>query len=147
VRAKTTPLARRLARVDWDAVEARLRDRGHASIGPLLGAAECRRLIRLYDSPERFRSHVQMERHRFGAGDYRYFAEPLPEPVAALRGALYAALAPARSRRAKRSLPPGAKVCCSRTRRGLPGAGADTTGWRSVTASAGCAAATATPWV
>lgn len=88
----------RLERIDWDAVEARLRDRGSAPIGPLLDAADCRRLIRQYSEPERFRSHVQMERHRFGAGDYRYFAEPLPEPVAQLRERLYTALAPAARR-------------------------------------------------
>jgi hypothetical protein len=93
-----TPLGRRLARIDWCAAEARLRDRGHAAIGPLLEAGECRHLIRLYDEAGRFRSQVQMEHHRFGAGQYRYFAEPLPEPVASLREHLYAALAPAARR-------------------------------------------------
>ena len=36
----------------------------------------------------RFRSTIDMARHRFGEGEYRYFADPLPEPVAALRQAL-----------------------------------------------------------
>ncbi|MFN7974656.1 MAG: 2OG-Fe(II) oxygenase [Acidobacteriota bacterium] len=35
-----------------------------------------------------------MERHRFGIGDYRYFARPLPEIVERLRSALYERLAP-----------------------------------------------------
>ena len=34
-----------------------------------------------------------MARHRFGEGRYRYFAEPLPAPVAALRRSLYPPLA------------------------------------------------------
>ena len=34
-----------------------------------------------------------MARHRFGEGVYKYFAHPLPEPVAALRAHLYPPLA------------------------------------------------------
>jgi hypothetical protein len=34
-----------------------------------------------------------MARHGFGRGEYKYFAHPLPEPVAALRKALYPPLA------------------------------------------------------
>lgn len=40
-----------------------------------------------------FRSEVNMARHGFGRGVYRYFADPLPEPVAALRRELYSPLA------------------------------------------------------
>jgi len=93
-----TALDLRLERIDWTAAEAQLRDRGHAALGRLLDAAECDRLIGLYAEPEHFRSHVQMERHRFGSGEYRYFAEPLPAPVAQLRERLYTALAPAARR-------------------------------------------------
>ena len=35
-----------------------------------------------------------MERYRFGVGEYKYFAAPLPPLVAALREAFYARLAP-----------------------------------------------------
>lgn len=60
----------------------------------LLDAATCRALVRSFDERPRFRSHVDMERHRFGVGEYRYFAAPLPEPVATLRSAFYERLAP-----------------------------------------------------
>jgi len=39
-----------------------------------------------------------MARHRFGVGEYKYFAAPLPKPVAELRAALYARLAPLANR-------------------------------------------------
>ena len=39
-----------------------------------------------------------MARYRFGLGEYKYFAAPLPEPVAALRERLYPRLAPIANR-------------------------------------------------
>ena len=46
-----------------------------------------------YDSDRLFRSRIIMARHGFGRGEYKYFAYPLPQIVAALRDALYPALA------------------------------------------------------
>ena len=40
------------------------------------------------------RSTVDMSRHRFGAGEYRYFAEPFPHPLTGLKEALYPKLLP-----------------------------------------------------
>jgi hypothetical protein len=48
----------------------------------LLAAGECASLARLFDDDARFRSTVDMARHRFGEGRYRYFAAPLPPLVA-----------------------------------------------------------------
>lgn len=83
----------RIARYDWERAHAALDERGLALLPRLLTAAECRALRALYARDERFRSSVDMERHRFGRGAYRYFSRPLPEPVQALRRALYPALA------------------------------------------------------
>jgi hypothetical protein len=60
----------------------------------LLTRSECGVVAGLYDDVERFRATVNMERHRFGRGEYRYFAEPFPEPVWRLRQALYPRLLP-----------------------------------------------------
>ena len=53
-----------------------------------------RELAALYREPRRFRKRIVMEQHRFGAGEYQYFAYPLPPLVRALRTELYAGLAP-----------------------------------------------------
>ena len=42
----------------------------------------------------RFRSTIDMARHRFGDGRYRYFDHPLPGTIAELRGSFYRHLAP-----------------------------------------------------
>ena len=78
---------------DWPRSHAELDERGCATIAPLLSATECDRLTAAYDG-EGFRSRIVMARHGFGRGEYQYFAHPLPPLVAALRGRLYAGLAP-----------------------------------------------------
>ena len=79
--------------LDWLSAEKSLSARGYAVTAPLLTAEECADLISLYDDQKRFRSHVIMERYRFGVGDYKYFDNPLPQVVLSLRTAAYPHLA------------------------------------------------------
>jgi hypothetical protein len=92
--ASSPTLRTRIARRDWDAVARALDEHGHARLPGLLTPRECAEAIRLYAVRHRFRSFIDMGRHRFGEGDYRYFAAPLPKIVATLRKELYARLAP-----------------------------------------------------
>jgi uncharacterized protein len=62
---------------------------GCALTGPLLTPDEAARIAALYSDDSRFRSTVNMGRHRFGEGEYRYFAEPFPAAVTELKRALY----------------------------------------------------------
>jgi hypothetical protein len=80
--------------VDWAAIEAEVNEVGCALTDQLLSAADTTRLIRTYDHDDAFRSTVNMGRHRFGEGEYRYFSRPLPEPIEELRQALYPRLLP-----------------------------------------------------
>jgi hypothetical protein len=70
-----------------------LEGEGHALLPGLLGARDCRALVRSYDDRALFRSRIVMARHGFGRGEYSYFAYPLPEVVAGLRETLYPPLA------------------------------------------------------
>jgi hypothetical protein len=79
--------------LDWSDLRAQLDARGFAVTAPLLDEAECDELAGLFDGG-RFRSTVDMARHRFGEGRYRYFDHPLPEPIGALRTSFYRRLAP-----------------------------------------------------
>jgi hypothetical protein len=94
-RAAAAPgIAERVDRIDWGRAAAELDAQGHARVPELLGEDECRALVALWDEPARFRKRIDLAQHRFGdGGAYQYFAYPLPETVAALRGALYPPLA------------------------------------------------------
>jgi uncharacterized protein len=86
-------IEQRVAALDWAAAEESLCARGYAVTAALLTAEECAELVALYDDEKRFRSHIFMERFRFGVGDYKYFENPLPAVVASLRTAAYPHLA------------------------------------------------------
>ena len=75
--------------IDWAAVYASLDDIGIAPTGPILDRGECAALRDLYRQEGRFRSTIDMARHRFGEGEYRYFDRPLPPLVDELRHAFW----------------------------------------------------------
>jgi len=88
----------RVDALDAAALSRDLDERGWVRVPGLLTAAECEDTVALYDERALFRSHVVMQRHGFGSGEYRYFAYPLLPRVAALRGAGYRLLAPLANR-------------------------------------------------
>ncbi|KUJ67610.1 proline hydroxylase [Streptomyces albus subsp. albus] len=73
---------------------AELDTHGCAQTSRLLTPAQCREIAALYADVSRFRSTVDMARHRFGSGQYRYFDHPFPELVGELRAACYPRLLP-----------------------------------------------------
>jgi hypothetical protein len=86
-------IAKRVAALGWPAHAASLDHDGYSVLSSLLTRSECQELAGLYQEDTRFRSRVVMARHNFGRGEYKYFAYPLPRPVANLRTALYRPLA------------------------------------------------------
>jgi uncharacterized protein len=88
----------RVHRYDWEAAAGHLDLYGWLGLPQLLTADECAAIAALYADDARFRSRVVMARHGFGRGEYKYFAYPLPQGVAALRSALYEPLAPIANR-------------------------------------------------
>lgn len=80
--------------LDWEALGESLDERGYAVASePALSPEECAELVALYDDDRRFRSRIEMARYRFGEGEYKYFANPLPRVVSELRRTLYPPLA------------------------------------------------------
>jgi hypothetical protein len=92
---KTTPrfeseaAAARVAAIDWTQAASDLEAQGCAVLKGLLTPDECDAMAALYGEDKIFRSRVVMGRHGFGRGEYKYFAYPLPQPIAGLRPLLY----------------------------------------------------------
>jgi len=80
--------------LDWRGIERELGAYGCAVAPKLISPETCRELAGLYPDDARFRSRIVMGSHGFGRGEYKYFADPLPEPIQALRRGLYSRLAP-----------------------------------------------------
>ena len=84
--------------IDWPSAEDSLWKQGFTALGKVLTSSKCDELTALYPEEKHFRSRVNMERHRFGRGEYQYFAYPLPEAITRLRTDLYTAIAPIANR-------------------------------------------------
>jgi uncharacterized protein len=80
--------------VDWTSVAAEVDQHGGALLPQLVTIEEAAALRAMYDDDARFRSTVDMARYRFGAGQYRYFHHPYPEPIDRLKQQLYPRLLP-----------------------------------------------------
>jgi uncharacterized protein len=81
-------------RTDWASVAAEVDQHGGALLPRLVTTDEAAALRGMYDDDGRFRSTVDMARYRFGAGQYRYFQQPYPEPIERLKQQLYPRLLP-----------------------------------------------------
>src|SRR5438045_466801 len=88
-----TTLEERIDALDWTDVRRDLDENGFAVTDQVLKPRECRELADLFDG-DGFRSTIDMARHRFGDGRYRYFDHPLPALVQVARTTFYGHLAP-----------------------------------------------------
>lgn len=85
---------RKASELDWNQTSEELNAQGFAITEPLLTPIECKNLIESYSNDSLFRSRIQMEKYRFGAGEYKYFTYPLPDLVQSLRQEIYPHLVP-----------------------------------------------------
>jgi uncharacterized protein len=89
-----TSRTRRVDAADWASIADELDEHGCALLPQLLTPREAREIAALYPEDGRFRATVDMARHRFGRGEYRYFAMPVPALIDELKQALYPHLLP-----------------------------------------------------
>jgi hypothetical protein len=82
-----------ISALNWPSLINQLNETGYVSINGLLTQEECRELIDGYSQDHLYRNTIDMQRYRFGKGEYRYYNYPLPGLIAKLRRSLYPHLA------------------------------------------------------
>ena len=75
--------------VDWTRITKELNEQGFATIRSYWPAMTCKQMESLFQQESRYRSTIQMERYRFGRGQYKYFSYPLPEEIQRVREEFY----------------------------------------------------------
>lgn len=80
--------------LDRAELERALDAQGFAKLPQMLSPEQCGSLAAMYRDDERFRARIDMARFRFGVGEYKYFANPLPSLVDELRHDLYEQIVP-----------------------------------------------------
>lgn len=84
----------RLASKDWEAITEELHHNGFVIVHDVLSKEQCDDLIARYAASNTYRKTINMERYRFGFGEYKYFQYPLPPLITNLREAVYAKIVP-----------------------------------------------------
>jgi hypothetical protein len=79
--------------LDWIKITTDLKTAGYSKISNLLTADQCQQLQSHYDDDKLYRSTINMQRYRFGKGEYKYFSYPLPAVIQSLRETMYEPLA------------------------------------------------------
>jgi uncharacterized protein len=75
--------------LDWNSIYDSLNEKGYALIKEMLSKEECELLSGIYSAPNLYRNVINMQRYRFGKGEYKYFNYPLPALLQSMREELY----------------------------------------------------------
>jgi uncharacterized protein len=89
-----TSIERQIASLDWPEIIEQLLTNGYSQVESVLSDQQCDQLKDQYQDDFRYRKTVNMQRFRFGKGEYRYFNYPLPNYVQQLRETIYRYLVP-----------------------------------------------------
>lgn len=87
-----------LNNLSWDIIQEELHDKGFVIVKNVLNEKQCRQLIDAYDDNSLYRKTINMQRYRFGSGEYKYFKYPLPDLITQLREAIYPHIVPVANR-------------------------------------------------
>lgn len=78
-----------IQKLNWGSIYSSLDDIGYSKLPRLLSSEQCSDFISFYYEDHLFRNVINMERYRFGEGEYKYFDYPLPPIINSLRECLY----------------------------------------------------------
>jgi hypothetical protein len=87
-------IQQRIDLLNWDGITEDMNDNGYAAVPKVLTDNECDEFISQYNNEALYRKTINMERYRFGLGEYKYYQYPLPGLIQQLREGVYPKLAP-----------------------------------------------------
>lgn len=83
-----------IEQLDWNTISTQLNEHGYVLVKQVVKAEECDKLAKGYEQNNLYRKTINMERYRFGQGEYKYFNYPLPPIIEEIRHHVYPHLAP-----------------------------------------------------
>jgi len=83
----------RIDSLAWETIANDMNDKGYAHVSNILTGSECDELVSQYNDVDLYRKTINMERYRFGLGEYKYYQYPLPALIQELRQNVYPGLA------------------------------------------------------
>ncbi|MDB5140238.1 MAG: Prolyl 4-hydroxylase subunit alpha [Mucilaginibacter sp.] len=86
-------IQQRINLLSWEQITGEMNERGYCCIPSALTDFECNEMIAQYNNKGLYRKTINMERFRFGLGEYKYFQYPLPPLIQQLRESVYPKLA------------------------------------------------------
>ncbi|PCK06980.1 MAG: prolyl 4-hydroxylase subunit alpha [Alteromonadaceae bacterium] len=90
----TKSIDEKIDQIDRGHLTNELNSKGYILISNFFSELQCQQFIDQYDNPKGYRKTVNMERYRFGLGEYKYFDYPLPDIIQTLRERIYPKLVP-----------------------------------------------------
>jgi len=87
-------MRQRISLLNWDKITEELNERGFGIASSILTNEECDELVLQYKNDALYRKTINMERYRFGLGEYKYYNYPLPAIIQDLRQSIYPNLSP-----------------------------------------------------
>jgi uncharacterized protein len=82
-------ISQRIESLNWTRINQELLEKGFALTPSVISKQECDSLIKSFSDESIYRKVVDMARHKFGRGVYKYFSYPLPPLVQELREQTY----------------------------------------------------------
>ena len=79
---------------NWETTRDQVYRLGYGIVPNFLNETICEKLRADYEDQTIFRKTVNMERYRFGSGEYKYYKYPLPEIIQKVRTQVYSQLVP-----------------------------------------------------
>src|ERR1700748_2336273 len=83
-----------LSSYNWPEINQQLHDKGFTIVKDVLSEKECDSFKADYNTGVLYRKTINMERYRFGSGEYKYYQYPLPDLITRLRESVYPFIAP-----------------------------------------------------